>query len=108
MKLLNKKQKQERDRLVSELSVKREQLQEAVDDYNELLEAAREWRDDIVGLIEDYISERSDKWHESDAAQQTNDWLYRFSELNLDDLDMDEIGAEHADQIEDIPEERES
>lgn len=52
-----------------------EKLNTAIEGYNEVIEAANGWRDDIHTQMEDYYGMRSEKWAASDAADSYSSWI---------------------------------
>lgn len=129
MKKLSKELLKERDQITTAIREKREALdaaieafntameeawakvEEAVTEYNETLEPAREWVAGITGDIDTYTSERSDKWHESDKAGEYEEWKGEFEGVGLDDISVEkpdniEFDEEDlAEVIEQLPEE---
>lgn len=107
MKKLNKTHLKNRDAIYVDLQLAKSNLDDAViaynekaaelyadaedklSEYNDVLERAREWRDEIVEEIDEYVSDRSDKWQESDAAQEIESWKSEFEGLELDELTME-------------------
>jgi len=88
-------------------------MNEKITSYNELLVEVENWRDDIVGEMEDYIGERSEKWSETDAANYYDDWKSEFENLDtspLDEVEEPDYGedASHSDDLEALPEQPES
>ena len=81
-----------------------EALREKVNAYNDVLAEAREFRDDMVGGMEDYMSERSEKWTEGDAGQAYAQWKDEWEALELDDIDDPEGHDDlaHRDLLENI------
>ena len=78
---------------------------ESIEGYNAVLAEAREWRDDRVSELDDYISGKSEKWQESERGSAFSDWKDRIENLDLEDLDeIEEIEApdfDHAETLED-------
>src|SRR5580658_8424690 len=64
-------------------------VEASISEYNAALEAAREWRDDIVAEIDEYVSERSERWQNSDAASEMEAWKGEFEGLSLDDIELE-------------------
>lgn len=116
MKKISKADSVELDKIVVELRDKKEALEEVASEYNKLLddewdkveealtemnnaiEAAANWRKDIVGKIEEYVGDRSDAWQESDRASEYEDWKSAYEECTLDILEI-----ERSEEI-DVPE----
>jgi len=59
-------------------------VESATETYNQALDNARTFCAEIVSLMEDYEGERSDKWHESDAASSFQDWKSEWESIDLD------------------------
>lgn len=90
-------------------------LTEAKDEYNGKLEDARNFAADVVQVIDDYTVDKSDKWQESDKAQEIQSWRDTWDSLNLEDIEFDEPDElddsqieEHNILIDDAPEESSS
>jgi hypothetical protein len=83
-------------------------VNERVASYNEAVETARAFAEDIGSEIEAYMDERSEKWAESDAAQSYASWRDAWSGFTVDELeDFDELAAPDevtADELEGLPE----
>jgi hypothetical protein len=76
MKKLSKVQVDRRDALVEALTAARAKVEEAIAEYNRLLEAgARPFADEILGEMESFFDEQSDGWQESDAGQAYEGWM---------------------------------
>jgi len=107
MKKLTKAQLTTKQELVTKLGAAHEALQDAsqefsdklddlweelvqprIDEYNEAIAEAEAFKSEITEAQEDYVSARSDKWHESDAASTYNDWASQWSELDFSDTDL--------------------
>lgn len=100
MTKLKKKQEKERDALVARLNEQAEAINAAITKYNETLAEAKEFAQGIVGEIEDYVSERSDAWHESDKASAVEDWKTAWEGI-ADYDDVEEFENEAATALED-------
>ena len=61
--------------------------------YNAAIEEAKEWCEEVVSEIDDYVSERSEKWQEGDAASALEEWKSQFE-------NFDPEGAEEVEEIE--------
>jgi Zn-dependent M32 family carboxypeptidase len=108
MKKLSKEQAKRHSDIAAEVIANKEKLTEAIAKYNaaradafaevtsavEALNAelnnARELRDEIVSDMENYTSERSEKWAEGEAASTFADWQGAWEGLELDDIEVDE------------------
>jgi hypothetical protein len=130
MKKISKDLLNERDQIIANIRAKRAKLdaaieayneamakawaevEDAIQHYNETLEPAREWAAGITGDIDTYMSERSDKWQESDKAGAYESWKSDIESAELEDvsidqpdqLDPDEL-EDHAQILYDLPEE---
>jgi hypothetical protein len=78
----------------------REELNPAIDEYNGMITETEEFRTEIVGRMEDYVSARSEKWSEGEAGQNYTSWKDEWEGIsleemqNLDELEIDGIGSE--------------
>lgn len=124
MKRLSKQQQQTRSQLIEALRKAQSKLAKAVDDanaiidneiagavdaYNEALGELSSFRDEIVGEMETYADERSDKWRESEAGSSYEEWKNEWEGLDMDELDqfepLESPEPSHADDAEALPEE---
>ena len=71
------------------LASKWRDVETAMIDYNETIQLANEFHEEVVVDIEGYVSERSDKWHESDQAVRYEEWKAQWEEV-FDECDIDE------------------
>lgn len=88
-------------------------VESATETYNQALDNARTFCAEIVSLMEDYEGERSDKWQESDAASNFQDWKSEWENVDLEDFEPEfpeELGAPDNPQetIDTLPEEASS
>lgn len=108
MKRLSKQELQQRDDFVEELEAARNILCDAVDEYNtkiaelwtpvsEALEKyngiaadAQNWRDEIVSQMDDYLSERSEKWLEGNTGQAYQEWKDSWESLSIETFDIEQ------------------
>lgn len=86
-------------------------VEPAVNKMNEALEAARQFRDSIVEQIESYVSDRSEKWAESDAASTIEDWKQEWENAEIEDVELElpealstDIYPDRAEVLDGIPE----
>ena len=117
MKKLSKSALTERDEFVAQLSEKREEAEaalsaasDAVSEYNKLIGEVEEWRDRIVGEMDDYISERSEKWAESEAASNYESWKSAFEDLDFSKIDevATDVDSSLEEELEALPEQPDS
>ena len=67
-------------------------LREAVGKYNEALDDARGFAEDIASRLENEIDDKSEKWQESDKGQAAMEFKIDWESVELqDNLDADEI-----------------
>lgn len=71
------------------LEAAKEDVEIAVNDFNEKLSGARTFCEQLVSDMENYEGERSDKWQESDAASSFQDWKSEWENIQLDDFEVD-------------------
>lgn len=78
-------------------------MNEKIEAYNEVLGDARDLKEEIVGTMNDYESERSDKWRESTKGAAFLDWVAGWNDLDFDDVplvdDVPETDTPHADAL---------
>lgn len=65
----------------------------ATEELNAKIEEVGGWRDDLVGEMQSYYDERSEKWQESDAASEYDSWKSEFESLDCDAISIDEPEA---------------
>jgi hypothetical protein len=81
---------------------------EALAAYREAVQAAVNFVEDIGNEIESYMDDRSDKWRESDAASDYEEWKSAWQNFQPDepedyaDLEAPEEAA--ADALDELPE----
>jgi len=87
-----------------------EKLTQYIDEYNTKVCEMREFRDEIVDQITEYIGEHSDKWRDGEVGQKVQEWLGEWEGVDMYDFDTPEepteLGGEcdinHADALEAI------
>ena len=86
-----------------------EKLNVAIANYNEALTAIIEFRDEVVGEMETYYDEKSEKWQESEAASNYSTWKDQWESMDLDEIDeVNEVESpdmDHADNMDALPSE---
>jgi hypothetical protein len=105
MKRLTKADSEQQDSLVRNLTEKadtvrevlekinaliRGELNEAINEYNGIITDADEFRNEIVGRMDDYVNARSEKWSDSDAGQNYNAWKDTWENVQLDQIELPE------------------
>lgn len=105
------KLEQAQDKYNQEVALLIDEVNSAIDDYNEVLTEAQGWRDDLVSESRDAFENKSEKWQESDGGQSADSWINDLESIDLDEIDkvefdeLDIIGdIGHADEIEEYPE----
>jgi ElaB/YqjD/DUF883 family membrane-anchored ribosome-binding protein len=89
----------------------KELLKVAEDKYNETLQEARGFCEDMANDWDNQIAERSDSWRESEQAEAAQKLVNEWNGVSLDDVDLDmpdeiEVPSEdHSEVLEQLPEE---
>ncbi len=86
------------------MAMQREHLEGTIADLNAVIDAANSWRGDIAQQQLDWMTDRSERWQESDAGQAYASWQQDWeADFQLvDDIDLPEIecpGCDVADEI---------
>lgn len=103
---LTKDEKQRRDELIEDLRTAASVIEDAVTAYNEKLSAAQEFIEEVASRIESDKDDMSDKWQEGDKGEAVQGWIDSLREGDFDDLEFDT--PEHADSLENMPEDPDS
>jgi hypothetical protein len=90
MKKLSSDQLKLRDSIAAKLRDKQEDIESAIAAYNDVVEEARSFCDDVASSIDDYMSEKSEKWNESDKADKYNEWKSEYEDFECDGLVEDQ------------------
>ena len=108
MRKLSKPDIIEKNQLAGELEERKDKLEDAlavyaaaideawsklerdVESYNEKLEEVQNFVGNIVSQMEDYVSERSDRWQESDAASDYSSWQSDWENVSTLPLELEE------------------
>jgi len=88
MKGLNKDQKAQLETVRSELDMRFESLEQAIENYNSVIREAKDLRDEIVAAVDDYTSERSEKWQESERAGEYESFKSQWEDLELEEVEI--------------------
>lgn len=123
MKKLTKEEAAQRGKLVEDLraasakvedeiaafNAKREELAKPMNDaiaaFNKIAEDAEGFVSDIVSSMDDYASEKSDKWQESDTGQAFEEWKSAWEGIAceaFDDVSIEEVEMPDTDMIDDL------
>lgn len=66
-----------------------ERISEALRQYNEAVAEANEFRDIILTNMDDYFSDRSEKWQYSDSGSEFSSWMEEWrSEFEEESIDL--------------------
>ena len=84
-----------------------------IDAYNAALEDARGFADDCNNAIEEYMSDKSEKWQEGERGQAFEEWRQEFENASFDDIEHIDISdleptdddPEAVETLEGLPEE---
>lgn len=87
MRSLTKDQAKRWEVLSNAVEEKNTKVCEANAEYNAALQELAAFRDELVADMEAYRDERSDKWHESDAASNYEDWIQEYENIELDGVE---------------------
>jgi predicted nucleic acid-binding Zn-ribbon protein len=66
-------------------------LQDKVTAYNETLAPLREFKDDISSRLEEEISDKSERWQESDKGQAASEWQQEWANADIEDIELDGV-----------------
>jgi methyl-accepting chemotaxis protein len=67
----------------------------AINEYNSIIEKARDFSEEVADRLEEETAEKSDEWHDSERGQAVQEFINRFRELDLSELDVTEIALEY-------------
>lgn len=86
-------------------------VMDAVEAYNEKVTELRELIEERVAEMDDAVSEKSDKWQQSEKGGSIMNWLEALH-IDLDDIEPpvepdainpDDLGRHHVETLEDLP-----
>ncbi len=125
MRKLNQIQLQQREAIATTLRQTFNELQEQVDvlnvmlgkitetqeRYNNAIELANSFTQQIAQLQQEYYDERSEQWQESEGGENYQEWIDEWESFSLDEIELDlsdsivelSEGEEYADQLEELP-----
>jgi hypothetical protein len=84
-------------------------VEEALKKYNDVVEEARGFSADIASRADDEITDKSERWQESERGEAASSWKDEWENASLDEIEIefpDEIavaGNDHADTLEGLP-----
>ena len=84
---LTKAQCTERDGFAKKLSDASDKVADAVAEYNNTLEAAREFCVDIAEASQSEWDDKSEKWQESDRGTECSGWIDQWRDVDLEGLE---------------------
>lgn len=86
-------------------------VQQALTAYNEVVEKAKVFANEVAEELQGEFDERSEKWQESDAGESFQGWITEWDNATLDEAEIDfpdEVESppmEEADTLESLAEE---
>lgn len=90
MKALSKELKSQHSDWCKSLAAARNEVENAVETFNNMLEEAEGFcQEEVAGAIQDYMDERSEKWLESEAAQEVDSWKAEWEGVYLTRLEVE-------------------
>jgi hypothetical protein len=124
MKRLSRDQEKQKDEHVAALEIAAAAVSKAIEEanavienqvtsaigaYNDALANASTFRDEIVGDMELYADDRSEKWHESEAGETYQSWKGEWEGIDFSELDVpdtiDDPSPSHRDDLDALPNE---
>ena len=94
MKKLSKEHKATHLRLVKEIGCEMDKVMElasqlsvAIDTYNEKVEQANEWAQEVASELRQYYDDRSEAWQDGDNGSRFDEWVNAFEDFVIDGLD---------------------
>lgn len=91
MKKLTKKQADEQSQIASDLEEAHNEYAAALEKLNTEIRTAIEFRDEIVATQDEYISNRSERWAESETGEQYIAWKDGWEQFELEEIEEAEI-----------------
>ena len=74
----------------AEMSAAVDNYNDAVAEYNAAATAVQEFRDEVVGDMEAYRDDRSERWQEGDAGQAYQAWIDEWQGLEAEGVEVAE------------------
>lgn len=88
----------------TDLTTAIETFNRKLDAHNEIINEASGWRDDLVSEIDEFVSNKSEKWQDGDKGQAVADWKNELEQLDLGEIEHVEVpdlpDLLHADTLE--------
>ncbi len=88
MKKLDKAQSKQKDDLFQRLEKEGQKLENALNDYNCVIAEINSFMSDMREKMEEYQSEKSEKWQEGDKGEAYSNWISSW-ENELEEADID-------------------
>lgn len=85
----------------------KEAVEKAVEEYNEAMNEARGFAEDVVSQADEDISDKSERWQESEKGQAVIEWKGEWERISFDDLSTefpDELSIDEPDHIGELEE----
>jgi len=80
-----------------------------IDTYNEIVQEARGFVEDIASEVESFVDDKSDKWRDGERGEAIQSWLDELRGVELEDVEQVEVPEEptfdHDGTLENIPQE---
>lgn len=83
-------------------------VNDAVEAYNEALNEAREFREDLVVRLEEEVNDKSERWQESEHGEATKEYIAEWENLALYDVEyyawekLEYLDLDHSDYLEEM------
>lgn len=95
MKTLPKELKARHKQFVAEIAEARKAVEDAVQAYNDKLDEAEEWcTDEVAVAIDEYMSDRTEKWQESESGELITNWKDAFESADFTRMDEPDFDGE--------------
>lgn len=65
-------------------------VEAAVQNLNDAIAEANQWRSDVAAAIQEYMDGKSDKWQESDRGQAYASWKSEWEDSDLEEVSHSE------------------
>jgi hypothetical protein len=109
---LSKEEKSQKDDFVKRLREKRAEIEalneeddseDLVDDYNSIVQEAREFVEQVAGTLREAWDEKSENWQEGDRGVAIGENIDLWESMTLEDLDEDHDFGTTEEDIEGLP-----
>jgi hypothetical protein len=91
VKKFTKKQIEEQAAIGGELRSAYEDYENALSALNDAIQKAEDFKAEVVGAMDEYLSERSEKWTESEAGQAYSEWKDAWESFELEQAEPVEV-----------------